>query len=147
MPATRYSFSHRAVVAAAPEHVADLLLDLEHYPDWWPQIRAVASLGPDDALVICRSLLPYDLELHLTPVSRTPGHLEVRIQGPMTGFARWQLSPSGTGTDLQFTQQVEVTHAALVAASYVAKPLLRMNHHLMMRGCVQGLTHALASPA
>ena len=27
-------------------------IDLEHYVDWWPQVRAVASLGPDDALVL-----------------------------------------------------------------------------------------------
>ena len=45
--------------------VHEVLLDLEHYVDWWPQVRAVASAGPDDALVVCRSLLPYDLELHL----------------------------------------------------------------------------------
>ena len=45
-----YRFSGTWTVPAAPEAVAALLVDLERYPSWWREIRAVASLGEDDAL-------------------------------------------------------------------------------------------------
>ena len=48
----------------------DVLVDLEFYADWWPQVRAVAKIDDDHALVVCRSSLPYDLELELSAVSR-----------------------------------------------------------------------------
>lgn len=45
------SFSFRAAwhLPAPPEALRDVLVDLERYPEWWPQVVAVASLGPDDA--------------------------------------------------------------------------------------------------
>src|SRR3546814_2593944 len=52
------------------------LLDLEHYVDWWPEVRAVASLGPDDARVLIRSRLPWTLDLVLHAASRSPELLE-----------------------------------------------------------------------
>lgn len=145
--ARHYAFRHTATMPAPRDVVADVLLDLEHYPRWWPQVRAVASLGPDDALVVCRSLLPYDLELHLHAEERTPERLEVAIAGPINGFARWELTDAGGTTPMSFTQEVEVRGMAMVAASYVLRPLLLLNHDAMMRGCVQGLGHALASRA
>lgn len=148
MSLRHYAFEHAAVLPAPVAEVAETLLDLEHYPEWWPQVRAVASLGPDDALVVCRSVLPYDLELQLTAVSRSPERLEVAIDGPIHGFARWELTPtgphSGAGTQMSFTQEVEAS-GALAAASYAARPLLVLNHRMMMRGCVRGLKQRLAS--
>lgn len=146
MTSAHYFFTHDAIVDAPASRVAEVLVDLEFYPTWWPQVRAVASLGPDDAWAICRSALPYHLELHLTALRRDPEHLEVAIDGPIRGFARWQLGQSGAGTALHFTQEVEA-QGALAVASRVLRPLLTWNHEVMMRGCVQGLRDALASPA
>ena len=102
--------------------------------------------GPDDALVVCRSRLPYDLELHLHAVSKVPSRLEVAIDGPLRGFARWELTGTAqTGTALVFTQEVEVVSTSLRMASRFARPLLIWNHDAMMRGCVEGLSQALAS--
>lgn len=143
--ARHYSFTHHTTLDAPRTEVAEVLLDLERYPEWWPQVRAVAKLTDDDALVICRSFLPYDLELHLHAEARTDERLEVRIDGPFTGFARWELSDDGTSTRMRFTQEVEVTTPALTAASYAVRPLLVLNHTAMMRGCVQGLRERLAS--
>src|SRR3954449_10756385 len=103
-PPTDYAFRHHTTVAAEPGVVHDVLVDLEHYVDWWPQVRAVASLGPDDALVVCRSLLPYDLELALHAESREPGSLRVRIDGPIRGSASWRLTALPGGTRLEFEQ-------------------------------------------
>lgn len=143
MSAAEYSFSHVTEVIADPERVRELLLDLEHYVDWWPQVRAVASLGPDDALVVCRSALPYDLELHLHAASREGDVLRVEIGGPISGYAQWTLVGTHRGTRLDFEQRVRAQARTFVLASYVAKPLLAWNHRQMMRGAEQGLARKL----
>ena len=145
MSPTSYRFGSRFTVAAPAVAVHEVLLDLERYPEWWPQVRAVASLGPDDALVVCRSALPHDLELHLTARSRSETLLEVGIDGALRGYARWRLSPSDAGTTLAFSQEVSVASRTLAVASYLARPVLRWNHGVMMRGCEQGLVRRLAS--
>jgi hypothetical protein len=142
--ADRYLFTHGTWVAAAPDDVHALLVDLEHYPSWWRQVRAVASLGPDRALVVCRSVLPYDLELVLDAVSRDPRHLEVGISGPIDGFARWTLAEADGGTRLDYVQEV-TARGWLRGASYLLRPVLRWNHAAMMRGFDAGLAARLSA--
>jgi hypothetical protein len=142
MSVSRYRFTHQAHVRAAADEVHALLVDLERYPSWWRQVRAVASLGPDRALVVCRSVLPYDLELVLDAVSRDQRHLEVAISGPIDGFARWTLVDVGGATRLDYEQEVEA-RGRLAWASYVLKPLLRWNHAVMMRGFDWGIGEAI----
>lgn len=144
MAAADYSFEHAMLLPVPPERVHAVLVDLEHYGEWWPQVRAVAKLGEDDALVVCRSWMPYDLELHLHAESRAPGLLRVAIDGPIRGFAQWRLTPAGLarsdgGTRLEFEQRVHAVARGVRWASYVAKPVLRANHAWMMRGAQQGL--------
>ncbi|KAA1428010.1 polyketide cyclase [Nocardioides antri] len=118
--------------------VAATVVDLEHYPEWWPQVRAVVKLGPDTARVLCRSTLPYTLDLVLDAVSREAPVLEVAVRGDLDGWVRWTLSPAAGGTRTDFAQEVVVT-GALAVASRLARPLLSWNHHRMMRGCERGL--------
>src|SRR5699024_6937945 len=102
-----------------------------------------ASLGPDDALVVCRSVLPYELELHLHAVSRDHDLLEVRLSGPLEGYARWCLHPGPSqGTRLEFEQEV-VVRGGLAWASLVLRPVLAWNHSVMMRGRARGLERRL----
>ncbi|MDN5894601.1 MAG: polyketide cyclase [Nocardioides sp.] len=112
------------------------LIDLEHYPDWWPEIRAVAKLGPDDARVLIRSRLPYTLDLVLHAVHRREDLLETTISGDLVGWVQWGLEPSDEKTRLTFAQEVEVSGRLLGWASYVARPLLVWNHDRMMRSAV-----------
>ncbi|WP_182377417.1 SRPBCC family protein [Nocardioides sp. WS12] len=139
-----FVFASSWEVAAPVDAVAATLTDLEHYPDWWPQVRAVAKLGPDTAWVRCRSALPYTLDLVLDAVTRTAPVVEVRISGDLDGFARFTLSATGTGTRLDFRQEVTVT-GALGLASGVARPLLTWNHERMMAGCREGMARQLLS--
>ncbi|MGZ8738786.1 MAG: SRPBCC family protein [Nocardioides sp.] len=148
MQARRFRFSSSFNLAAPRKQVHDVLVDLEFYGDWWPQVRAVAKLDDDRALVVCRSALPYDLELELTAVSRATDVLEVAIDGPICGWARYHLDErpeeGGPGvTTLRFEQEVYAEARPMVLASYVAKPLLVWNHHRMMRGAEQGLRSRL----
>jgi hypothetical protein len=142
---TDYVFVDSWETPAPPARVHEVLLDLERYVEWWPQVRAVASLGPDDALVVCRSLLPYDLELALHAEQRDPGSLRVGIDGPIRGFAHWRLTPTGRGTRLDFEQRVQAVARSFRWASYVARPVLRANHAWMMRGAEAGLSRRLAA--
>src|SRR6476619_3999535 len=127
-----YEFRETWEVAAPVDAVRDLLVDLERYPEWWPQVVAVASLGPDDARVLCRSTLPYTLDLVLHAVSREAPRLEVEVAGDLTG------------TGLDFAQDVTVQGRLLGWASYVGRPLLAWNHDRMMAGCLAGLRRQLA---
>ncbi len=139
-----YRFEDVWTVPHPVDDVAAVLLDLEHYPDWWPQVLAVASLGPDDARVLCRSALPYTLDLVLHAEHRAPPLLETSVSGDLVGMVRWRLSETGEGsTRMEFEQEVEVG-GALALASYVARPLLRWNHQRMMAGCLGGLRERLA---
>lgn len=139
----RYEFRESWSVAASPEAVHAVVVDLEHYPDWWPQVVAVASLGPDDSRVLCRSTLPYTLDLVMHAVSRELPTLEVELDGHLHGYARWTLTPEGPGTLMDYEQTVDVG-GRLALASYVARPLLRWNHARMMAGCRTGLERRLA---
>lgn len=139
MSPTTYHFAHTCTVDAPPAQVQAVLVDLERYPSWWPQVKAVARLGPETGLVVCRSVLPYDLELVLERVSESADELEVAISGPLDGFARWTMSPAGSGTRLDYRQEVRTRGLLMALASYAVKPVLRWNHAVMMRGCEAGL--------
>ena len=119
-PVAEYEFRGAWSVAAPLEAVREAVVDLERYPEWWPQIRAVAKLGPDDARVLCRSTLPYTLDLVLHAVSREGTVLEVEVSGDLDGSVRWQLSPEPAGTRMEFEQHVRVT--GLLAARVVRRP-------------------------
>lgn len=142
-----YSFRESWLVPAPPEAVHKVLEDVEFYPEWWPQIVAAVRLREGEGLVACRSSLPYTLHLHLTERHRTPERLETSVDGDLQGWVRWLLTPHPDGTDLRFEQDVVVASAALAAASYVGRPVLRWNHHQMMRGCRDGLLARLATPS
>ncbi|MGB0098816.1 MAG: SRPBCC family protein [Nocardioides sp.] len=133
-----YAFSGSWTVPAPLEAVHGALVDLERYPDWWPQVVAVASLGPDDARVLCRSTLPYTLDLVLHAVDRSPERLEVAVAGDLSGSVRFGLTPTDSGTRLDLDQEV-VVGGLLAAVSGLARPVLRWNHQRMMAGCVDGL--------
>lgn len=135
---TSYTFSGAWEVPAPVDAVHAVLVDLEHYPDWWPQVVAVASLGPDDARVLCRSVLPYTLDLVLHAVDRSPERLEVAVSGDLDGRVSFLLKAVPGGTRLELSQEVIVT-GLLGLASYAARPLLRWNHHRMMSGGIAGL--------
>jgi hypothetical protein len=138
-----FAFEERWWLPAAPEAVRDVLVDLEHYPDWWPQVVAVASLGPDDARVLCRSTLPYTLDLVLHAVSRELPVLEVALSGHLSGCVRWRLGEERGGTGLQLSQRVTV-HGPMAPAATLLGPLARWNHRRMMAGGLAGLRHRLA---
>ncbi len=134
-----YSFRRSWTVPFPLGRVHELLVDLERYPEWWPQVRAVAKIGEDDALVVCRSVLPYSLNLALHAERRDPTHLETSLTGDLEGVVRWYLADLGPETRMDFEQDVHVTGRLLRMASGAVRPLMVWNHERMMKGCLAGL--------
>jgi hypothetical protein len=139
----RYRFDETWSVPAPPAAIRDVLLDLEGYPRWWPQVVAVASLGPDDARVLCRSALPYTLDLILHAVSRELPAIEVAVDGHLCGWVRWTLTPVPAGTAMLLEQEVTVS-GPLAPLAALARPLLRWNHARMMAGGRIGLVRRMS---
>lgn len=138
-----FHFESSWEVAATPAEVHAVLVELEHYPDWWPQVLAVARVDDDHARVLCRSVLPYTLDLVLGAVSRDLPQLETSIDGDLVGEVRWQLSATRTGTRLDYEQDVDVTGVM----AHFARPfgrVMRWNHERMMVGCRDGLASRLS---
>ncbi|MEU8775764.1 SRPBCC family protein [Streptomyces sp. NPDC048606] len=143
---------------APPARVYALLEDPGRYPAWWPQVREVRPLegrdGPDGraATALIRSVLPYGIHVTLTGLLRDParGVLEVALRGDIEGWARWTVrarrGPAGPGTRALYEQEVEVRAEPLRRMSLPARPLLRLNHALMMRAGRRGLSALLAAP-
>lgn len=121
-----------------------VLEDVEHYPEWWPQVVACLKTGEDQGVVLCRSTLPYTLELHVSLLRRTPEVLESRVTGDLDGWVRWTVRTEGEGCRVHFEQEVTVNGALLSLAAYAARPALRWNHERMLAGARDGLARRLA---
>ena len=142
-----FEFRESWTIAAPRERVHALLDDLEHYPDWWPQVRAVAKVDDDRAWVLCRSTLPYTLDLLLTAVHRGPGLLETTISGDLVGVVSWRLTDDGPRTRLDYEQEVVIGSRLLRVVAVPLSRLLAWNHGQMMAGCLAGLRQSVESAA
>ena len=143
---TTFRFEHRWLLDAPRGEAYAVLVDLERYPEWWPQVKAVVKLGEDHGLVLCRSLLPITLHLELRPVVRDPdaGILEVSIEGDLRGWSRFTLTSTPGGLEVQYEQEVETQRAALDLSRPVRR-VVTANHTWMMRGCRRGLVSATSA--
>jgi hypothetical protein len=141
----RFSFRTSWLVDAPRADVHEVLVDLEHYPDWWPQVVAVAKIDDDRARVLCRSTLPYTLDLLLTAFSRSPELLAIEVAGDLRGSIRWALREDGRGTLVDQQQDVVVEDPWLGRAATLLRPLLVWNHRRMMASGLAGLRHAVSA--
>ena len=121
-PVAAYSFRDRWHVDAPPARVREVLVDVEHYVEWWPEVVAVAVAGEGRGLVLCRSVLPYTLELLLTEEVDRPERLEVSVEGDLEGRVSFDLAPEGPGTRLDFAQDVRVRGLLAVASLPALEP-------------------------
>lgn len=146
-----FDFASTWVLPAPPEDVFTALAAVDLYPQWWPQVRAVARLSESAALVVIRSALPYSLELivHREVEDAATGTLRVGISGDLTGYSAFHVAPhpgpwGARHTEARFTESVEVSAAVLGRVAGVLGPLLRANHAAMMRAGQVGLKAHLA---
>ena len=93
--------------------------------------------------MLCRSRLPYTLDLVLTLVRDEPGLLECRIAGDLVGSVAWRLEDGGGVTRLDYTQEVLLNRGLLRHFARPLRPLMVWNHAQMMAGCLAGLRERL----
>jgi carbon monoxide dehydrogenase subunit G len=143
---THYEFHSVWHVAAPPAVVFDVLIDLESYPAWWPEVKAVRHLGQRRYETICKATLPYRLTF-----KTTQGHydfdlhvVEGLLSGDLNGFSRWQVFSDNGGSRLVYDQEVMTGKPLLNRLAPVARPVFRANHTLMMRHGESGLRTYLA---
>jgi hypothetical protein len=128
---------------------ADVYHALEHlpgYPAWWPEVREVRPLRPDEYELRCRSLLPYDLVFTTHQTRRDPQArvLEARLTGDLEGFSRWTIQDFAEGARATFEEDVVANKGLLRRLDPMARPAFRANHKLMMKHGEQGLRTFLA---
>lgn len=148
MSAPTFEFRREWRTPAPPERVHEVLVDVASYPDWWHQVRAVVRIDDDTARVLCRSALPYTLDLVLQARRRDPRLLEVAIDGDLVGWSRVELAPSGAGsTRVVYTQVVKVPGRLASLGATLLGPVARWNHEHMMAGLERGLQARAATAA
>jgi hypothetical protein len=140
-----YRFRAEWTVPAGRDALVARLADVAAYPVWWPQVRVAEPLDDERVRVVCRSLLPYGLDLVLTRrrEDRAGGLLEAAIGGDLDGWSRWTLRACVGGTRVRYDQEVMVTDRLLAAASRRARPVFVANHAWMMRGARRGLAQTV----
>ncbi|MGA5899922.1 SRPBCC family protein [Streptomyces venetus] len=140
-----YRFRSLWALPAPPATVYAALENAEGYPRWWRQVREVTRLDDTTGVIRIRSLLPYDMTFTAREVRRDPegGVLELAMSGDIEGWARWTVTPLGTGTLARYDQVVDVRKPLLRRLAVPCRPVFRANHRLMMRAGARGLARHL----
>jgi hypothetical protein len=143
-----HSYQFRSVwrPGAPVTDVYKALAQLADYPMWWPEVREVRPLGPDEYELRCRSLLPYDLVFTTHQTRRDPEArvLEAALTGDLEGFSRWTIQELPDGARATFEEEVVANKELLRRLDPVARTAFRANHSLMMRHGERGLRTFLA---
>jgi hypothetical protein len=136
-------------VPADADAVYRVLRDVEHYPQWWPQVHRVVKLSEDSGELHIRSHLPRDLIFRVEPdvEDASARLLRARMSGDLTGWSQWRVRPAGAYTGVAFDEQVRVSGPLLRLGSVFARPLLVANHAAMMRAGQRGLAARLTPAA
>ncbi|MGW6545331.1 SRPBCC family protein [Streptomyces massasporeus] len=140
-----YRFRSLWPLPAPPATVYDVLARPEDYPSWWRQVREVTRLDDTTGVIRVRSVLPYDMTFTAREVrrDRAAGVLETALTGDIEGWARWTVTPHGTGSLARYDQVVSVHKPLLRRLAVPGRPVFRANHALMMRSGRRGLLRHL----
>lgn len=149
MDAHRYRFRTTWRLAAPPDRVYAVLAEPDAYPQWWPNVRSTRRLDEESGEVRCRGLLPVDLTFVIhreveDPIARV---IRVTMTGDVNGVSEWTIGPDGRDgrTIAVFTEDLTIGKGLVRAAGRLARPVLRVNHDLMMRAGEHGLRRRLAA--
>ncbi len=133
-------------IDAAFEDVCAVLIDVEAYPTWWPEVRSVEDLGGGRFDMVARSLLPFELHTLSEPdgAGHEAGVIFARLCGDLSGIARWTVEALGPDCRVVYDQEVETHTLVLNRLAPIARPAFRLSHRLMMRHGQAGLRTYMA---
>ncbi|MFJ6676255.1 SRPBCC family protein [Actinosynnema sp. NPDC091369] len=146
MPLNSYRFRSVWSVDCPPERAFEVLADLGSYPSWWREVRDARQVAAQAAELTCRSVLPYELVFQAHHNAREPeaGLLRADLVGDLDGTVSWRIFGEGAGSRLVYDQEVVVRKPLLRRLALLGRPLLKVNHELMMRSGQRGLRAYLA---
>jgi len=95
-------------IRASPQETMALLSDASRWPDWYPgmtQISITAPFPEEGGKVVFKvRSAGISMPITETVLEYQPGKLQVlRMEGLLSGRARWELNPDGAGTRLTTT--------------------------------------------
>ena len=145
----RYRFRSVWHIDACPADVYEVLSDIANYPLWWPEVRKATKIDDETGELRCRSFLPFDLVIQVKHSIRNQqaGLLRATLSGDLEGYASWEIIGRDGGTVLVFDQDVMANKVLLRRLVLIARPFLRGNHDIMMRGGLKGLKQVLDAKA
>ncbi len=146
MPRDSYRFRNVWTVRARADAVFAALVDVERYPVWWPDVRAVQRQDGDSGDLVVRSVLPVGLRLRLKRAEEDPlaGAMRVAISGDLEGYCAARVDERRGRTVVRIEQDVVLCKRSLLPFEPVLKPALRANHAAMMWRGERGLRRDLA---
>lgn len=152
MATNDYVFLTRWRVPGKVERAYDILIDIDGYTRWWPQVYLrVDRLGPGPdsagprADLRTRGKLPYKLRWQAEVVeAHPPSGFTIRAQGDFDGRGIWSLMQDGEFVAITFDWRLRAEKPLLRDLSFLFKPLFRWNHRWAMARGEEGLARELA---
>ena len=152
MATNDYVFITHWRVRGNTERVYDLLVDIDEYPRWWPEVylrveplsQTRTGLGAKSKL-LTKGKLPYQLRWQAEIVeARRPINFTIRATGDFDGRGIWSLEQSGSEVAITFDWRLRAEKPLLRRLSFIFKPLFRWNHRWAMARGEEGLRRELA---
>jgi hypothetical protein len=117
-----------------------VVLDLQHYPEWWKNFRRVQITRGDGravgSVIACevRGALPYSLHYALEVLEvEEDRHMLLRSTGDLVGTGRWEFSEPEPGiVKAVYFWDVATTNPILNLVAPLAKRALARNHDQVM---------------
>ena len=131
-----------------------VVLDVEHYPGWWPNFRRVKVVRGDGkspgSVIECevRGSLPYSLNYALEVIKSDPMRsIDLRSTGDLVGTGRWEFAERAPRDTLAtYFWDVGTTNPILNLVAPLARGLLARNHErVMAKGYAALRPHAEAA--
>jgi carbon monoxide dehydrogenase subunit G len=138
-------------IAAPVDRVWQALAEPEHWPRWWPYVRAVHTLRRGDASGVgsvrrieWATRLPYRITIEVEAVEATQHQrLRGRSRGELDGEGLWLLCGQGTHTEVTYLWRVELRKPWMRLLAPLLAPVFRWNHDGLMRAGEAGLARWL----
>ena len=131
-----------------PQAVWDAIGQIESYREWWPWLVEFEARGlqPGDVWrCAVRPPLPYTVRFAIELLELAEPHLvTAQLTGDISGTARLEIQPAGTGSDLRLTSALGPNGRAFRLFATTARPIARYGHDWILdTGAAQFAKRAL----
>jgi hypothetical protein len=152
MGSNDYVFITHWRVPGRIEQVYDVLIDIENYPRWWPQVYLkVESLTPltksagDKVRLLTRGKLPYTIRWQSEIIeTNRPTGFTIRATDDFEGCGVWLLQQQGDDVLVAFDWRLRAEKPLLRNLSFLFKPFFKWNHRWAMARGEEGLRREVA---